>query len=148
MPKAALAADSQGDPALVEAVLRGRKSTAALYWRFRRPPASSYAAAAAALVAYRLAAAAFSVIALAFFTFGGLVAGEIGNSRWTELADASKGTVEADTLHAAGLLTQWAPAVVLLGAVLTVIPRPRGRRPRSPGVRHCSSQRSADRAGR
>ena len=92
MPKAALAADSEGDPALVEAMLRGRKSTAALYWRFRRPPASSYAIAVGLLVAYRLAAVVLTIIALAFFTFGGLVAGGIGNSRWAELADAGKGT--------------------------------------------------------
>lgn len=126
MSKAAPAAGSGGDPELIEAALRGRRSTAVLYWRFQRPPARSYAIAVALLVVYRIVAAGFWVIALAFFTFDGLVAGEIGDPPWPALADAGAGTVETATLRSAGLLSQWAPAVVLLGAVLTIIPRPRG----------------------
>jgi hypothetical protein len=126
MPKAGVAADSEDDPALIDAVLHGRKSTAAIYWRFQRPPPRAYAVAVALLVAYRLAAAVFLVIALAFFTLGGLVAGEIDIRNWTQLADVGKASVEGDTLYAAGLLSHWAPAVVLLGAVLAIIPRPRG----------------------
>jgi hypothetical protein len=126
MSKAAPVADSEGDPALIAEVLRGRKSTAVVYWRFRRPPARSYAIAVALLVLCRIGAAGFSVIALAFFTFGGLVAGEIGDPPWPAFADASARTVETDTLRAAGLLGHWAPAVVLLGAVLAIVPRPRG----------------------
>jgi hypothetical protein len=124
MSWAAPADEGQGNPALIGAMLRRRKSTPALYWRLKRPRAHVYAGAVARLVIYRLAAAAAAILAITLLAFVGAVAGNIGYPRWPALKSIGGGTIKVATVHATAELSHWAPAFLALGLVLVIIPRP------------------------
>ena len=116
--------EGQENPALVEVMLRRRKSAPALYWRLRRPKTRVYVGAVTRLVIYRLAAAAAAVLAITLLAFVGAVAGNIGYPRWPALKSIGAETIKVAAVHAMAEPSHWAPAFIAFGLVLVIIPRP------------------------
>lgn len=124
MSWAAPTGESPGNPAFSAAMLLRRRSTHALYWRYKRPRARVYAVALSKLVIYRLAAAPLAIVAIMLLAFAGAVAGNIGYPRWPPLNTIKGEQISLATVRAAAGLGYWAPAFILLGLVLVIIPRP------------------------
>jgi hypothetical protein len=124
MSGTAPAEESWVNAALVRAMLRKRKSTAVLYWRFVRPRARIYGVAWAKFVAYRTAAAVTAIIVLVFASFDGSMLGAVGYPRWPQSSKINAGMITAAVVQASSYSSRLAPVILALGLVLVIIPRP------------------------
>jgi hypothetical protein len=124
MPGNARAADERVNPALVEAMLRRRRNTALLYWRFARPRGRVYAVAAAKFGAYRLAAAGMMLISLVLTSFLGALAGAIGYHRWPAVQDINGNLITSASRQASVFACHYGLVTAAFSLALVIIPRP------------------------
>lgn len=118
------AEESRVNPDLIETLLRRRKSTAVLYWRYKRPGRRVYASAIARLVAYRIAAAGAAIIAFALASFDGAVARAIGYPHSPPLNEISWAMITTAVAQSILSISHLAPVIVAFGLALVVIPLP------------------------
>ncbi len=111
-------------PAAFRARRRLRKSLARLYWRLERPRPRYYARAVADVIVCRVIAAIEASLAITFYAFLGIVAGNMSYPRWPAVKSVDDGrAISLAAAPAALQLSRWVPVFMVFGLILISIPR-------------------------